>query len=358
MFEIENFYLFRDLTINVGSIISVSLIGLIFYFIRFPHKFEKAVAFIHKHLKSIWKSSEYLFVKYDIQGTINSFIHKTAKKAPHLDIVKAKIEWIDENQSAENYIKNGELIIRMHRSDNPNRNVVYASMAFIATSFLKKAKSYVAQYQREAIDLYACYDLLQSEKRELLDQFTQDFLKGKMTNQKIGDFFEKFMDIDKAGIFYPIFVQEMTFFGEKVFTRKRNSTQIYDEIQKLVVFLYRYSQKKRGEDIETEFNGEYCKFAIRIIGKSRKIMTEGEEMYKRSLDTIPSDTETLYVLGALQFKDFIQSVFDQCKDRIGYDLIEKKEYKRVIKDQDGNDLDTETYLLIARNKKIKTVHRN
>ena len=357
MFDIEEFHLIENLNINVGSIISVSLIGLIFFFIRFPHRFEKSIAFIHKHLKAFFKSSEYFFVKYDIQGTINSFIEKTAKKAPHLELVKAKIEWIDINQSPENYIKNGELIIRLHRSDNQNRNIVNASMAFIATSFLKKAKSYVAQYQREAIDLFACYDLLQLEKRELVEQFAQDFLKNKMTNEKVGDFFEKFMDINKAGIFYPIFVQEMTFFGEKIFTRKRNETRVFDEIKRLVVFLYVYAHKKLGENIESEFNGEYCKFSIRIIGKSRKIQTEGEEMYKRSLKTILPETETLYLLGSLQHKDFITTVYNHCKDEIGFDTIDQREYKSIIKDQDGNDMSAETFLMITRNRKTKIVHK-
>lgn len=358
MFDIEEFHFIENLNINVGSIISVSLIGLIFYFVRFPHKFEKAIAFIHKHLKAIFKNSEYFFVKYDIQGTINSFIVKTAKKVPQLEVVKAKIEWVDSNQTPENYIRNGELIIRLHRSDNQNRNIVNASMAFIATSFLKKAKSYIAQYQREAIDLFACYDLLQLEKRELVEQFAQDFLKNKMTNEKIGDFFEKFMDINKAGIFYPIFIQEMTFFGEKVFTRRRNETQIYEEIKRLVIFLYRYAHKKQGEDVESEFNGEYCKFSIRIIGKSRKIQSEGEEMYKRSLKTISPDTETVYLLGSLQHKEFIKSVYNQCKNEIGFDVIDERQYKSVIKNHEGNDMSAETFLMITRNKKIQTVHTN
>ena len=96
-------------------------------------------------------------------------------------------------------------------------------MAFVSNAFLKKAKSYIAKYQRESIDIYTCYDLLRNEKSEILDQFVQDFMKEKMDNDKIADLFEKYEDINKAGIYYPILIQELTFLGEKVFARKRDA---------------------------------------------------------------------------------------------------------------------------------------
>lgn len=357
MFKFEEFTLIGNLTINFG-LISISFAALLFFFARYPHKFERLIAWANRFLKWIIKGAEYRYIKYDIQSRLNEYIALTAKKAPHLDNLKANIEWVDENQNRENYIKNGQLIIRMQKSDNQNKNIVTASMAFIATAFLKKAKSYVAPYQRDAIDLYACYDLFKNQKRELLDQFTQDFLKDNLTNTKIGDFFEKFMDIDKAGLFYPVFVQEMTFFGEKVFTRKRDATRIYEEIRNLVIFLYSYSQKKLGEDIISEFNGQHCKFSVRIIGKSYKIATLGEQGYKTSLNNINKDVESIYLLGALKNKDFVNSVFNKCKEQIQFEVLDSKEYKSVLKDREGNDMVADTYLLICRKNSIKTVHRD
>jgi hypothetical protein len=356
MFKIEEFTLIGSLTINLG-LITISIAGLILFFARYPAKFERLVAYVNKFFLNIIKSSEYTYIKYDIQGRLNEFISKTDKKVPHLDALKAKIEWVDEKQSAENFIKNGTLIIRMQRSDNQNKNLVNASMAFISGCFLKKAKSYIADYQKNAIDLYACYDLLKLEKRELLDQFAQDFLKNSLTNKKIGDFFEKFMDMDKAGLFYPLFVQELTFFGEKVFTKKRDGNKIFDEISKLVFFLYNYSQKKMGEDLVSEFNGEYCKFAIRIIGKSHKINTLGETAYKNNLSKLPKGIETLYLIGSLKNKDFVKKVYLSKESEIGFEVLEEKSYSPTIKDRDGNDMLVDTYLLIARKKTIKVVHR-
>lgn len=357
MFEFEDFTLIDNLTINFG-LITISVAGIIFFFVRYPSKFERLVAWIHSLLRKFIKQSEYTYVKYNVQSKLNTYIDIARKKAPQIETSKAKIVWIDENQTKENFIKNGQLIIRMQRSDNQNRNVVNASMAFISSGYLKKAKSYIAKYQRESIDLFVCYDMLKNEKREILDQFTQDYLKEAMTNQKIGEFFEKFMDIDKAGIFYPIFIQELTFFGEKVFTRQRNQNQVFEQVRSLVMFLYNYANRKQNEDTITDFDGLYSKFAIRIVGKSFKINTEGERVYKNNLKKIDKSIETLYLLGNQSNKEFINKIGEECKVMIGFDVLYRKEYSSVIKNKDGEDFGVDTYLMVLRNSKITTVHRN
>ncbi len=356
MFKFEEFTLIGHLTINIG-LIAISLAGILFFFFRYPSKFERTVAQIHLWLKKFLKISEYIYIKYDVQSKLNNYIDKAREKAPQIETFRAKIEWIEENQTRENFIKNGQLIIRMQKSDNQNRNIVNASMAFISGGFLKKAKSYVAKYQRDAIDLFICYDLFKSEKRELLDQFTQDYLKDALRNEKIGDFFEKFMDIDKAGIFFPIFIQELTFFGEKVFTRQRNQNEVYEQIRKLVIYLYRYAHRKTNENISTDFDGLYSKFAIRIVGKSFKINTEGERAYKNNLSKLANSIETLYLLGAKSNKEFITRIGNDCKLLIGFDVIYSKEYDSIIKDKDGEDMEVDTFLMVLRNEKIITVHK-
>jgi len=292
MFNFEEFTLIKNLTINLG-LITASVAGIIFFFIRYPHKFETFVVWLHSVLKDFINYSEYTYVKYDIQSKLNSYIKSAREKVPQIETTKAKIEWADENQTKENFLRNGQLVIRMQKSDNQNRNIINASMAFVSSGYLKKAKTYIAKYQREAIDLFVCYDILKNEKREILDQFAQDYLQNAMTNEKIGDFFEKFMDIDKAGIFFPILIQELTFFGEKVFTKLRNKGQVYEQVKNLVIYLYRYANRKLNENIPTNFDGQYSKFAIRIVGKSVVINSEGSRVYKNNLKKLNSEVETL-----------------------------------------------------------------
>lgn len=359
-----SFSLFDDLNINFNFHISMStvttlaLLGLFVYFIKNPEKFEKLVALIAKSGTYISNKFDKTYIKYDLQGKVNDYLKTVSKKVKHIDIEKINIAWVDvENQTSETYVKNGELIVRLHKSNNQNKNIVNASLAFISYAFLKKAKSYIAKYQRESLDLYACYDFLKNEKSEILDQFVQDFMREKMDNDKIASLFEIYLDIDKAGIFYPILVQELTFLGEKVFTQKRDANKIYDEVKQLIIYLNKYANRRLNEDSINDFNGYYCKFAIRIIGKQYKVTNLGEQTYIKNIEKINNDNETIYLIGNAENKAFMKSVYQKCKDKIRYTILTDDSYEAIIKDTEGEDYKVKNYLMILRNNKVTVYHR-
>lgn len=338
---------------------TVTLFGLFVYYIKNPEKFEKLIAILSKWFRFVCKRFDYSYIKFDLQGKINDYIKTVSKKVKHLDINKISIKWVKpEDIDAKSYIKNGTLILRMQKSENQNENIVNASMAFISYAFLKKAKSYIAKYQRESIDLYACYDLLRNEKSDILDQFVQSFMKEKLDDEKIAGFFEKYDDIDKAGIFYPVLIQELTFLGEKVFAKKRDATKIYDEVRNLVNYLFNYAHRKLKEDSIEDFNGAYCKFAIRIIGKRFKINHLGEETYQKNLKKINNSNETLYLIGNSDYKSFMKSVFEKSREEINYSLLTDKTYSAIIKDEEGQDFKVSNYMMILRSESIGVYHKN
>ena len=354
-----DFNFFFDFDFPAWELSTVTLAGLFIYFLLNPEKFEKLVALISKFLKFISVKFDRSYVKYDLQGKINDYLKKVSKRVKHIDIKKIKVEWIDvSSQTEKQYIQNGEMIIRLKKGDHQNENLVKASMAFISFAFLKKAKSYIAKYQRESMDLFACYDLLKEEKAEILDQFVQDFMKDKMNNEKIADFFQKYTDIDDVGIFYPVLVQELTFLGEKVFAKKRDAQKVHKEVTELVNFLYRYANRKLREDNISDFSGEYCKFGIRIIGRSLVINRDGERVYTNHLKKISSDNETIYLIGNKEHKKFMKSVFKNCMADINYSLVQEETYNAVIKDPEGEPIEVKNYMMTIRNNSIKVYHKN
>lgn len=347
-----------DFNLDVWTITTAGLVALIVFYLKNPEKFEKLIALLSKLMIYFSEKFDKSYVKYDLQGKINQYLKVVSRKVKHIDIEKINVNWIDvSTQNAESYVQNGNLILRLHKSDNQNRNIVNASVAFISYGFLRKAKSYLANYQRESLDLYACYDLLKHERSEILDQFVQDFMKEKMDNNKIANLFEMYNDIDKVGVFYPILIQELTFLGEKVFAQKRDANKIYEEVRELIFYLNNYSKRKLREDIVNDFNGHYCKFSIRIIGKQFKINKLGKETYIKNIEKINHGNETIYLIGNKENKKFMKSVYKDCKDRINYDLLTDDTYSAVIKNSEGEDYNVNSYLMILRNNKITVYHK-
>jgi phosphopantetheine adenylyltransferase len=351
--------------INISVTITVTLIiGLVIggsvvaHYLKHPDKLEKLCSLFYKSITRLFKSAENNYIKYDIQFHVNSFINDLYQRIPSLTPTSVKLEWIDENQTAEQFIKSDQLVLRMHRSTNQNKNVVNATFTFVTYSLLRKAKRYIAKYQKESIDLFVSFKLLEKAKYQILDEFVQEYLQAGLEKEKVVDLYEKFFDMDKAGLFFPVFLSEMTFLGEKVFGKKRDDERIFEEVKNTVYFLNRFSLRKFDEQAINEFNGTYCKYVIRIIGKRFKIDKEGEKVYLNNLKKIPANIETIYLIGSKSNKSFINSIVSKFIRNDGYLLHHKYEYKAKIKDKEEADFEVETYLIVLRNNTLEVFHRD
>src|SRR5690606_24037777 len=142
-------------TISIVAVVSLFTGGsIVAHYAKNPEKLEKLIALLNRYFKFIIKKSEYTYIKYDIQSRVNGFVAELSKKVPHIIPTRVKLEWIDENISPEQFIQSDQLVMRMHKSANHNRNVVNATFTFVSYSLLRKAKSYIAKYQKNAIDLF------------------------------------------------------------------------------------------------------------------------------------------------------------------------------------------------------------
>ena len=331
--------------------------SLVLYFLKHPEVVDKWLALFSKYAKFFYNKWEYTYIKRDVQSAVNGYVSKLAEKVPNLLVKRVTLEWVDENITAEQFVKNDMLVMRMHKSNNQDLNIVNATFTFVSHSLLLKAKSYIAKYQRNAIDLYVSYKILEREKAQLLQTYVQEILKEGLSNAKTNDFYGKFFDIDKAGIFFPVFLTEMTFLGEKVFGNRRNDQEIYDEVSSLVMFLYKYANRKLHEESISEFTGNYCKFAIRIVGMSVKIQKEGEGIYIRNITQIPSSIETIYIMGSKDNRNFIDSIVAECQKSITYDVYNTYEYPAILKDMNSRDYKCENYLTVLRSRNVNYYHK-
>lgn len=327
------------------------------HFVKHPETVDKWLALFSRFGRYVFKKWEYTYVKRDVQSVVNGYIARLTKQVPNLLVKRVTLEWVDENITAEQFVRNEMLVMRMHKSNNQDLNIVNATFTFVSHSLLVKAKSYIAKYQKNAIDLYVSYKILESEKVQLLQTYVQEILKEGLSNEKTNDFYGKFFDIDRAGIFFPVFLTEMTFLGEKVFGNKRNDKEIFDEVSRLVIFLYKYANRKLHEESINEFDGQYCKFAIRIVGMSVKIHNEGEGIYIRNIQKIPPSIETIYIIGGKDNRVFIDQIVTECQKTMSYDTYNTYEYPAILKDAENSEYRCNNYLTVLRSRNVKYYHK-
>ena len=306
-----------------------------------PEKIEKWSALLWKLLSKLgglFRSAHKRYVKHDLQGRINDFVRGLRKQLPGITATRFKIEWIDPTVDRKAFVDRGELVMRLRRDDPHDHNFVHGSYLFVSEMLLKKAKRYISRSQKEALDLFVCSKLLESEKPAVVTFFLDEYLHpGTETpKSKVALYVDDFAIIDKGGLFFPVLAQELEFLGEKVFGRRRDD-QIVKEVDGLVHFLKPIATRTVGDHSDLDHDGSYCRFAIVIVGKPSKLLTSIEPyvgFIRGSLK--PKQTETIYLLGRAENERRLQEICERVSDT--YDCCHRVKFSSFLRYSDRKEL--------------------
>jgi hypothetical protein len=321
-----------------------------------PEKIEKWSSLLWKLLSffdSVFRNAHRMYVKHDLQSRVNDFVRRLRKTSPQLAATKVRLEWADPNQTIKGFLENGQVCLRIRKEDRGDLNFVHGTYLFVSTSLLHKTKRYISSSQRESLDLYVCSRIFESEKPAVVDAFLEEYLHKRLgKGTKANAYFDRYASIDEAGYFYSVLLQELHFLGQRVFGARQDST-IITEIDKLINFLVRISERSVGDDTDLEFYSQYCNFAIMIIGKAPKI-EESIEPYAKFIQKLlkNSSLETLYIRGPVEREAEIDEICTRFNDELE-PVFEYKSKTRVALRSGRSDLrDTKAVVLRRRNIKL------
>lgn len=336
--------------VGAGFVGVVVAIALVLVSSVDPERFDKWRALVLQWLSRIFKFLRKRFVQFDLQGRINTFVKALKEEAPYLADERVKLEWVDDTTNRESLLREGGVILRLREDDEAERNFVHGAYLFVSRSLLFKTKRYISKAHRESIDLFVTTQLLQREKPSVVAMFLEDYLhpRTETPDSKVVENFDCFDRLNKAGYFYPVFLQELSFLGDKVFGKKRDQ-KILEEVNGLVAFLDSLSSKPLGVDAEKglEYCQSYCRFAVVIIGKSHNVIT-GEQVWIRYIlnNLISLDIETLYLLGAQTNSDLIDGVVSGLDDY--FEPWAASEAEVSLKSRDKGRVQRDRYLVVLR----------
>lgn len=331
------------------SSLSIGTIILLIVLLN-PEKIEIWSAMLWRLLDKLgilFKSANKKYIKHDLQGRINQFVKNIAKDAPFLVSSKVRIEWVDGEITKKSFLDNQEVVLRLRREDPEDLNFVHGAYMFVSTGLLYKVKRYVSPSQRQAVDLYVTTKLLEREKPNVVSYFLDEYLHNNLDDPdtKIALYYDKLAKIDRGGLFYSVLLQELDFLGNKVFG-KRHDDKIIMEVGALIDFLEPIAMRPVGQETDLNFERNYCRFAIVIVGKPKKMNPTGDvyiEFIRKHI--LPKKVETLYILGLWENEqilnnicDSFNTVYDKCRVRrskvaLKYDddLVEREQYLAVLR---------------------------
>jgi hypothetical protein len=334
---------------GVSSVVLV-ILGMLIA-LHYQEKIQKLLVILWKVVRLVWKKAEKKIISNDIEGRINDFAKSLKQEMTNFEPVGVQIQWVEEGESPEQFFRDNRLIIRMREHQNQNKNFVYASMVFISKAVLTKAKKYISKTQKESIDLHIGRKLFEKEKPQVVDQFFEDFFSPKMESAKVAELVEKHGIVDKAGLFFPVLVQELTFLGEKVFWRRRDK-RIIEEVAQFIDFLVDYSNREIGEErLRQNFEGCYCRCGIVIIAKALKREEGKIDRYTAYISKlIEKRLDNIYIIGPASQDNirFIDRIATGIQQKEPLERYAERRYKAGIKVR-GEAKEVQSYLLLLRN---------
>lgn len=337
---------------------SLSVGGLLLLLLLLvPEKIEKWSALLWKalsQLRGIFSSAHKKYLKHDIQGRVNDFSKRLRKKTPGLADERISVHFVDPTEARNALFDRDELIVRLRRDDPHDQNFVHGAYLFVSAALLRKPKRYLSPSQRDALDLYVCSKLLQEEKISVVDFFLREYLHPKtdQPKSKVAVLVDDYSVIDSGGLFYPLLLQELEYLGNKVFGRRRDDL-VHAEVRGLIEFLKPIATRKVGEENDLEYDGQYCRFGIVMVGKPSKMM-QSLEPYVGYVQKVLVDrgAETIYLLARQENKAQIDEVCRRFSN--GYEVARQVQFQRHLHYEDRSEL-AEQYLAILRKKGIQIV---
>lgn len=277
----------------------IAAILVIYYFYKHPEQLQKIIANILSLLIKLGFKIQKTYIKLDIESRVNDFIKNLQPLVYGYEPIGVRVKWAEVSAAEESFFDDDNLILIMRDSGVQNKNFVRATMTVVAKTVLPKTRRYLSKSQAESVDLYVGKKLFEQEKPQVLDYFFEEFIDRRTTeNDSIAELVEKYHVMDGAGLFFPVFVQELNFLGEKVFYRK-NSSEIIKEVNELVDFLKHYALREVGDTtIPLTYQGKYCRCGIVIIGRAENVAGSKTQIYVNHVKTLLSQkVESFYFIS-------------------------------------------------------------
>lgn len=91
-------------------------------------------------------------------------------------------------------------------------------------------------------------------------------------------------------------------------------------------------------------------------GKLGQHFREGSRIYVNNICKLQNSVESIYLLGDLRNRSFIDSVVDECLQTIPYRIYNRKNYRARLKDHEGIPYESDNYLVILRSNLVEPFH--
>lgn len=299
--------------LNIGIPVIVGIIVFVVCIINVD-KIVLLLSYIQKAFSSVSRTARKGTISNSIRGRVLKSAKAFRSMGQHVMVSDLKIDWVKE-ESAETFIQNNQVIIRMSQNPNPHKNYVTAVNAYVGQALLPRAKRYIDPKIMDMSKLSVSRLLVLNGDADALDYFDDNILLPAVeSDSDASDIFERLKVIDKNGMFLNILLNEYAKAARKIYPDQPDPLLVA-ESKELLTYLHRIAMGGVSDLDEFQFNREYFKIHVFLTANSRTFAQSGLRPYLKHMSTsLSQGTETLYIFGLGRKMDVAKQIADALKE--------------------------------------------
>ena len=262
----------------------VVAICIIYYLVRVVLDEDRSAAWRARIYRVLYRVSgrseaEKKYIANDVTSRINLARRNMPFSQEYLPN-GIKVLWLEGGHGEASSINNNEMLIRLDPAELEERNIILLSYALVKKTSLAGIRHIINEPLELSMDLNLVKSLLKEiGDRRVLDWFFRNEYQPVLDQaEATREWNGKIVEIDERGLFTRLLLVELDKYSKEIMG-KPSSPDMFDEIARLIEFLYEIATKAYGQDVPLDCISRNIKIGVILVGETSKLLHEGIDPY-------------------------------------------------------------------------------
>lgn len=306
------------------------LLVILILIIQDPDRAIKLKALLISPFFRVFKWGSRQYIASEVGYTTTEFFRRhISHMVPSIPEAKIKIKWVT-SPSDPVLRKDGTLILRLQETNDQTRNILTACRIALPHVVCSALRPNLEQYAESALDLTLLRNLTEKLGRHAYPIFQRYFLSPEVDEDpRAAELFARLVQLDQAGIFVSILLEELNSLGEIVFILGDTSDKT-SEVISLVEYLLTLATREVGEKMDLEYISGDFRIGILLLAISWKADTEGLPPYLRRIDQkIKMGCDSIYVAAYPKARSFLPRILNAIDSDAQLTLVKRNRVRSL-----------------------------
>lgn len=264
-----------------------------------------------------------------VRGTILRSVKEQSLTDNNVIPSDMKVVWVNE-EKAEAFVENNQVIVRIKQSSNPHENLVMAVSEYVNNGLLYNVKRYLNHEVMDASRILMIRKIIQVSDKSSLAYLDENYISPKFKAEPdLQELYNDLLKIDNNGMFIGILLNEFRKAGLSIHGYIEDPL-LFAESKEFMRFLYDIANRTSSDQTNLCFNREYFKVSIFLTASNYTIKKSGITPFINAAHKQLNDgIKTIYIFGLGTKREVAEKISKELDSdlRIGKNI--KHTYKHI-----------------------------